>query len=102
MHRSLPVALATAVILVTLAAPIQASGLRQTHPARLAPSTINSAGDFNEYPWFTYDGKLMFWTREDPPGSAQKLWAVYIKNRGQIITTPEGNNINLPGLLKTA
>lgn len=98
IHRSTAAALSASFLLVALAVPCQGSGLRQTHPAKQAPSPINTAGDFNEYPWFTYDGKLMFWTREDPPGSAQRLWAVYIKNRGQIINKPEGFGTNLPAL----
>lgn len=100
MTRSVSVALFTALALVGLAAPGQASGLRQTHPARLAPTVINTyaQGHFNEYPWFTYDGKLMFWTRQASATAPQKLWAVYIKNRDEVAQAPAGPNKTLPDL----
>ena len=90
MIRFLSSVLCTLFLLASLADVAQASGLRQTHPAKKAPPRINTGNqDFNEYPWFTYDGKLMFWTREKPAGSPQKLWAIYIRNRDQIAATTE-------------
>ena len=100
MIRFLYLVLLTTFLMATLAEAAEVSGLRQTHPAKLAPSRINNGGgDFNEYPWFSYDGKLMFWTREDPAGSAQKLFLIYLQNRDQVAATPEGTGIHLPDLV---
>lgn len=79
-----------------MAGSLHASGLVQTNPARKAPAYINSPGDFNEYPWFSYDGKLMFWTREKPAGSPQVIYVAYIKNWNQIANT--GPGLTLPRL----
>lgn len=71
---------------------VHANGLRQSHPALLAGSIINnSPSDFNEYPWFSHDGKLMLWTRQEGgDGHPQELYITYVKNQQEIAGTLEG------------
>lgn len=96
MKRIASTTLITVCLAATLTAPLMASGLKQRNPARRASDYINSPGDFNEYPWFSYDGRLMFWTREDPPGSPQELYVAYIKNWDQIANI--GPGLTMPRL----
>lgn len=87
-------------LLATL--PAHANGLKQVNPVKQAPSTINAFGsdatmDENEYPWFSSDGKLFFWTRQENPNpGTQWIWVSYLKNRDAVVAT--GENQTLPNL----
>ena len=97
MKKLVPTILCAAFLAAGLAGPLSASGLKQRNPARKAPTdTINHPGTYNEYPWFSYDGRLMFWTREDPRDSQQELYVAYIKNWNQIAN--KGPGATLPVL----
>ena len=100
MKRFMSIALCTALLGPILASPSQAaSRLRQTHPAKWVPNKINKANTYNEYPWFSHDGRLFFWTREEPIGSAQKLFVIYIQNFDEVWNAPaEGPGVTLPPL----
>ena len=79
-----------------LPSPGRAGGLAQINPARQAPFIVNDPGtvgsmDHNEYPWFSRDGKLFFWTRqENPTPGTQWLWVSYFKNRNAVANAPAG------------
>lgn len=82
------------VLIGLLAIPSHASDLRQVAKVRAAPSEVNNGSTsrwHNEYPWFTRDGKLMLWTRQDNAGAGtQWLWVAYIKNYDFVANGPEG------------
>ncbi len=76
-------------LIPSLARPVDAAGLRQVNPVKLAPTTINNQpSNFdNEYPMFSKDGKLMLWTRQDNSTTGDRLqwvWVVYIRNWQEI------------------
>lgn len=86
------------VLIGLLAIPGHASDLRQVAKVRAAPSEINNDPStsryHNEYPWFTKDGKLMLWTRQDNAGEGtQWLWVAYIKNYDFVANGPEGGGM---------
>lgn len=63
--------------------------LTQVNPAYKAGSMINDPYAANEYPWFSNDGRLFFWTKQ-LPGEGQELYVSYLKNWGAIKSTAHG------------
>ena len=70
--------------------------LRQRNPVKEAPATINTTDPevWDAYPWFSRDGRLLFWTREYE--GVAHVWVTYFKNRGTVINTAA--NQTLPNL----
>ncbi len=103
MKKSLPIALGVVLLCCLAASPLLADGLIQVNPTRQAPSVINDRGpspntgtnmDHNEYPAFTRDGKLFFWTRQENPNpGTQWLWVSYFKNRDSFDSSSEGSTL---------
>ncbi|MEM9554261.1 MAG: hypothetical protein AAGC60_08380 [Acidobacteriota bacterium] len=107
MSRQAILALCLAALaLLGTSMPADADTFVQRNPARVAPANINDIGpppntgasmDHNEYPAFSLDGKLFFWTRqENPTPGTQWLWVSYFKNRDAFDSTPPG--ATLPAL----
>jgi len=64
--------------------------LRQRNSAKEAPTAINTTSTtvWDAYPWFSRDGKLLFWTRE--ANGKARVWVTYFKNRGTVINKSAG------------
>lgn len=92
---------ATALLLVSLLLPLLPASaqlnppdhLIQRNPAKEAPTAINttSTSVWDAYPWFSRDGRLLFWTREY--NGMARVWVAYFKNRGTVINTSVGNTL---------
>ena len=70
--------------------------LRQRNPVKEAPPAINTTDPniWDAYPWFSRDGKLLFWTRET--NGIARVWVTYFRNRAAVINTSV--NQSLPAL----
>jgi hypothetical protein len=90
-------------ILMTLAVGglAQGAALHQTNPIRKAPDVINTPDPdiWDTYPWFSNDGKLFLFTREDTtaPNGVPEVYVSYLKNRNAIAGTPTDER-TLPAL----
>lgn len=64
--------------------------LRQMNPVTEAPMYINTTDPdiWDAYPWFSRDGRLLFWTREED--GVAHVWVTYFKNRGVVINKAAG------------
>lgn len=91
MRPSVILLLILSMLMPVASAAANPPHLRQLNPARVAKYPVNTPATqiWDAYPWFSQDGKLFFWTREQN-GVAHVLVS-YLKNRPHLFNEAAGD-----------
>lgn len=90
MRQSLALLISLTFLLPNVSAAVNPPHLRQINPAKVAPYPVNmpSSQIWDAYPWFSQDGKLLFWTREQ--NGLAHVFVSYLKNRPNLFNELAG------------